>query len=425
MSQRTLLLISIMAMVGIVAGLNMTPSGPPAPFVRDRICATVPTPGLDPTQASAAMLSIHAHSYNVAGFIDDQELVALPLMKLKDAAWVIRCGRGPRADSRRRRALAELLAYGAVGARFQDALEMLGVTDADLQVIRDDLDADHDVDDPSAEDPAELEFFLLAIVRDRLDRLVNAFQDDAEATCHWDATAPHQISMTDWTVGIRTFASVDADVSFAARSVDPQSWDECSELWSETHLVEWKSNPGEPKTIGAHPPGAHHPDPELLFEHFACECCECPNGADCGGSSCTSSSFQLLLCVRTICTPAPGGPGTCPSPEKFETRYRLPKGGPGECLSTGASFVPAFTWCGGTDPWWFCSGSTSTLATEPTVDEGWVTVDVDEETEETRVEAKKSLEFDEAGPNLALYRGLKKLEAVELSKELGELACCL
>lgn len=424
---RGVLLICAVAIIGTVLASRFDSGGSAAFTVRS---CDDPRPGVHVHHGVAAMISVHAHA-----LLDRNRLSDVAVMPLEDAAWIIRCDRGPRADSRRRRAIAELLAHGEVGQRFEAALAQLGVEQLEIDEILEFLDDDQGIADPTGVDPALLEMILVNGLRDLMPRLVDPWDDDQPATCTWTQEAPHVVIPPGKGEGIdannnyiilETTVKIGLGMGRAIHNVDPQSWGVCSPMWTETTLSRWEG--GEPVdwTSDHVPPpplpGKMHTDPSLLFEHFVCECCNCMEAEECP-LGCSNSSFELLLCVTTECEPE-----NCENAETFTATYDLPQGRVGECESTGEGSMEDVTWCPETHPWWFCSGTASTVKTRPLKDQGTVTVTPLGGPEDgVLVASVKRILFDESGPNTALLNGLillNELESMEISRQLGELACC-
>src|SRR5207245_643206 len=77
--------------------------------------------GITDQQRVRAMLSIHAHAR-----WPDAKFKTLPFLPLGDAVQILKSDRGPAADSRRRRAVAKLAAYGLGRDDFRRDISDLG-----------------------------------------------------------------------------------------------------------------------------------------------------------------------------------------------------------------------------------------------------------------------------------------------------------
>jgi hypothetical protein len=278
--------------------------------------------------------------------------------------------------SRRRRAVAALMAAGWSEKRYDSEVEQLG---ARPSVIRKKLEG--------AFVPADSQVDF-----ERVEQAVSALDDSTvfgervvpSAKC-WQQEPGNYVG---WSNNQRTLI-IGAAVSVAPlvqslqkvkESIDPQRWDDCSGFWPAdgTYLIKRTAppwlGPGEKDPAPLpNPPnnGALWDDPLFLFETY-----ECTKGCD--------AHFRTIL--GTLVEDRLG---------RHTVGFKLaPEGG--------------------------LSGDISKGVVHPSIDQGKIEAWAD--TSAIYVVARKELEFEEDWANSVAYTALLNYEK---ARALGELACCL
>lgn len=262
----------------IVIGLSPPPSfvGHPPP---------APVPGIDDAQRVEAMLTIHAHARSAL----DPDFPLDPFLPLPEAVPILRRDVGPAADSRRRRAIAKLAAYGFDRPEFREAIDGLG----------------GDVDFIEARFPdlplPPLERYIV---------LVNLLAY-MTPLCEWQAHHIEVIpgSPLEWTLEIlvpRRFYEI-------ARALDPQSWAECLPTFEQSYFAKVEgpccsadaevgdcvpsaaTDSGFPEVSTTRARG--RPTRSRVF--FEQVCLDEDDCEQCRGAPVCDLDFETLLCVET------------------------------------------------------------------------------------------------------------------------------
>jgi hypothetical protein len=338
-----------------------------------------------------AMVSVHAHA-----LADGRQP---GVMDLDVAANVIQCdfeAGSPAASSRKRRAVAELAAFGHF-EDFSRALARLGV---DLGAIRSAvLKGYPDLFPFLLRNPAWLEMVISNLIGEQPHlggltdlrsepraSLVSIAHAEGAKPCDWKQEAPFSV----WSLGQRIIIDGEISLGETLKSVrsnmDPQRWDECGLLWpqNETMLVEPVTGGYDPLPNPPTPGNAYGPN--FLREFFSCDAPGC------------AASFRNILRVSIDHTTLPSQP----SKKGYLTSYQLVAGEDG-CVG---STLPA------------CPGGT-TVRTD--VDDGWLEI-WQETASRVFLVTHKEVAFDNAVVN-----GISKalFAHAELDRELAEVACCL
>ena len=342
-----------------------------------------PAEGMTNEQRVAAMLSVHAHAR-----WPDENFDGLRILPLQQAVDILKRDRGMAADSRRRRAIAKLLAY-APGS-------------ADVRVAVDDLLMDRrDLTPKLAESrsvrPAVLE---VAIVNSLAALTPN---------CQWTVPAPSGGVANPPPVQWSYDVFIPRNVGDIARALDPQNWDLCSPFFTDTHLVTTAAPccPAKPGAscsetgVGYEPAGKPYTQ-AVLYEHF-CYADDC--SSPCAGPHICAIDFENLLCVTTEYSPwipfscAVGGA------ERYDVDFNLASWISGELL--------------GVEPAAVIEDDGHVSARRPTAAEAatltgapWAVVHVD-----------KTLDFANPGQTGAVGKFLQILTD-ELAGQIVEQACC-
>jgi hypothetical protein len=346
---------------------------------------------LGPESRLGAMISVHAHA--LAGRDHVQT------MALSDAATVLECdlrAGAAGARSRKRRAVAELAAFGRF-EEFREELEILGVDVPALELAVRQLD-------PGTfpyllKNPTVLEMVVSNLVAEQppLGGLPAASalppgafaSTDAQKACEWKQEEPFSVWNTGRVITIDGKISVDLAEAQVKRNVDPQRWDECSKLWDpppDASAIVKSTGGGNFAPEPSPPtPGTDY-GPVLLAEDFACTEPGC------------EAWFRNHLDIQNGHWPRPGKPGKT----AYFVTYNLAGTGLDGCIGAAKGN---------------CSGGTKVLVV---TDEGWM--EVWEENARTMVVTHKKVAFDNAianGMSQALFG------QAELARELAEVACCL
>ena len=391
-------------LIGHPPGGEQPPTGqPPGHTVPQLDCHKV-AEFLNPHGRLRAMIAVHAHAFGA----DDAAI--LPLI---DAATVLECDFRTGfviAISRKRRAVAELAAYGRLN-RFAEEIAIMG---ANLQAIRMAVQKRY----PHTfwylrANPAVLEMVVSNMIAENppLGGLAAATPATPTAPSNQPPSAPpptpdpRVVCATTWTQE-KPFAvwhvgpaiTVDGKVSVAApvktveQNMDPQRWDTCSPFWDppddETMLVEKLGSGGFKKMSPTPTPGTDYGF-YALYEHFQC-----------GVDGCLAW-FTNLLSVKTDHVAATTNP---PAPDRYVVTYSLPLNDHLDgCVGSG-------------DP------KCGSPGVKVLVDTDWGWLEVYEEKMRTTVYTHKEVKLDNAVAN-----GISKalLAYAELDRQLAEHACCL
>jgi hypothetical protein len=352
--------------VGLAAAAVSRWPRTPAPTPRVPFAATAePTSG----QRLDAMVSVRAHAL----WPDGDFPAGFRPMPLERAAALIRNDADPFAPSRRRRAIATLAGYGWRAGSFPPpiarALDTLG---ADPQALL------REIDDAGpaarADGPMREARVYDAVERDRFGAVLLVSGCHTTKLSQW-VSPPTKPSVTSWIT-----ISVNRTVDDLARSLDPQSWKQCSKLFVKSYLaVDPGTSTADPTADTPVTPGTAYPSTavvpgtpypwRLFFEHYDGHC---PGGC----------WYKNLLDVRTWYE------GT--SPHTYRVRYELNR---------------------------YLAGSMSLK-----IDGGGLSAEpITGGTGGATVNAWKTLQFDSTIGNAMIAAVLRQSEAAAL---ITEMACC-
>jgi hypothetical protein len=351
-----------------------------------------------------AMLSIHAHAYFASSRSHGRGLGGLDVLSLRDATETLRCDPSPGAWSRRRRAVAKLLAYGwpdpvdrvlieeELGARIDDIVRAMQAVYGEA------------LDRYLKPHPIRLETALLQLLADR-PQLIPAPAGAPplapnECAQKWKPEQDPTSDDDSTSIAIHTYISISGTTRNAiAQNVDPQRWDECSKFWPTpapestclaTVMIPNTCELQRPDVAcGTSQPFGSQYAKRHLYEHFVCTTPPC----DC--------EFENVLNVSTTLLPH-NLKGSTTQVDAYHVGYSLP--------------VCALEKFEGT-----ISGRIGTNnAVRASIDRGWL--DVWEEGGRTHVEANKFVAFTNRTDTsmTGVVMGF-----TELNEELAEVACCL
>ncbi len=359
-----------------------------------------------------ALLAVRANT--------NPELVAHApdLPTLERAVDILKHDTGPGAESRRRRALATMMAHAWDDGSQAELIARLGIDD--LASVKRALATRYSPEDLARfdADVAWREYILLRTLADdpEVFGLIHtspegwfaslAYADGGGDLC-WRPEAPSQVQFVDPAVTVQTFVSINGDVGTGGRTftqvkqnIDPQRWDDCSPFWdpppdasylaviavptpsgcqlTEADLMHASPNP-------SNTPGAPNYTGKV-FEHFQCHTVGC------------QAWFKNLLDISVVPDHVPQ-PGGTPIPSHLVS-YWLP-----DCQNGEQSG--------------FIAGEVLGKPTKVILDEGWM--EAWQQDGRTYVKTFKKVEFD--GP-ATTWEAAMVLEMTELAAEMGELACC-
>jgi hypothetical protein len=285
----------------VIATAGMTP---PVTYVPPTF--PIGNPAINDSQRTLAMMTIHAH----ARFTGDPALSSL-FMPLGDAVNILRQDTGEAARSRRRRAVAKLSAYNF--PVFKPIIGALAGSPSIVAEIETTLTAMGAMGVPPTPVAASL----------REKTVFNIAKLVGPTTCQIDAVSLKSDIFFPSPVSWEYEFMVPRRVADIARAFDPQSWDECSTVFLDTHLADapgccpqptttttvttatiLSGLPGDPPacvtSVPASAPAiaAGRPYKEkALFEEFCAmqDESDCP---DCANDRC-DVFFQNVLCVDT------------------------------------------------------------------------------------------------------------------------------
>jgi hypothetical protein len=336
-------------------------------------------------QRIAAMLSIHAHARWPDGNFD-----GLQFLPLRKAVELLMRDRGMAAASRRRRAIAKLAAYAPENEDIHLAIADLLMNRKDLTPTVSALRTDRAIS------PALLE---VAIVN-----TLTALTPD----CPWNIPAPPSGGVKDpppvaWSYDV----SIPRNVEAIARALDPQSWDQCSPFFKDTHLASTAApccpTASSCTAIGARsePPGKPY-NQAVLYERF-CVADDC--STPCPGPHRCDIDFENLLCVTTEYKP--WIPFSClvACADQYDVDYHLASWISGELLGLEPAAVIMDQ--GRLSARRATAAETATLTGSP-----WAVVHVD-----------KTFDFTNSGQTGAVGKFLQALKD-ELAGQIVEQACC-
>ncbi len=348
--------------------------------------ASVPVPdGVTNEQRVAAMLSIHAYARWPDGNFDGVQF--LPLRKAVD---ILRRDRGMAADSRRRRAIAKLAAYAPENEDIRQAIGDLLMDRRDLTATVSKLRTDRAIS------PALLEVGIA--------NSLSALTPD----CPWNLPAPPTGGVKDpppveWSYDV----SIPRDMEDIARALDPQSWDQCSPFFKETHLASTASPccPAASSCTETGPrsePAGKPYNQAALYERF-CVADDC--SSPCPGPHKCDIDFENLLCVTTEYDA--WVPCSCmvSHADRYDVDYQLASWISGELLGIEPAAVI-------TDEGRLSTRRATAAETAKLTGSPWSVVHVD-----------KTLDFANSGQTGAVGKFLQALKD-ELAGQVVEQACC-
>jgi hypothetical protein len=250
-----------------------------------------PVGGITDQQRASAMISVHAH----ARYYPNPDVMAR-FMPLPTAIQILHHDEGSAADSRRRRAAAKLAAYWIHRFEFETFDEEIAAIAGDAAV---DAIAARLVLLQPLPAPAILEGDLLNILK------------FLTPLCRWEVKRLKGGVATPPPISWMFEILVPRDIPDVARSLDPQSWDECSLFFFASHLVATPSccpksttsdcscatdSAGNPQPIVPPVPRGQPFDWTALYERV----CHDEQGQCqlCDTVSC-DMNYKNLLCVKT------------------------------------------------------------------------------------------------------------------------------
>lgn len=344
--------------------------------------------GVTDDQRIAAMLSIHAHAR-----WPDEDFSGLHFLPLPAAVEILTRDRGRAADSRRRRAIAKLVAYAPTYEYVQLAIAALLMNRADLAPPLRTL---------KAEGAAS---FSPAVLEVAYANLLVALTPD----CPWNVPAPPTGGVRDpppveWSYDV----TIPRNVEDIARALDPQSWDLCSPFFKDTHLVSTAApccptNSGCSETGARSEPAGKPYKDAVLYERF-CIADNC--GIPCPGPHMCDIDFENLLCITTGYDPRIPFSFLAGCADRYDVDYHLASWISGELL--GVEPAAIITDRG------HLSARRATDAEKATLTVGspWAMVHVD-----------KVLDFTSSGHTGAVGKYLQVLTD-ELAGQIVEQSCC-
>jgi hypothetical protein len=299
---------------------------------RARVSSPTPAPaGGHPTAVSAgdqakALNSVYAHAYHTAGVFPAEltrdALHENGIVPLADAVASLQRDQGAMATSRRRRAVAKLAAYSMVGSR----PERQELTEAWHALLSDHPELAHTVQD-------ELHPTTLGDVSGLETQVYGTLAALGTPGCTTkDAVMQPPVFQSNGEVSIEMRVTVEKDVDWVARRLDPQSWDSaCNPYFAHAHLT--KQPPPFPTRDARCPQGLSMPIPpendaqpvgsaylgKTLFEDFSCPIChshfmnlldvrvvrnavQCRNGVNpCAPTALTPTSLPYEACYELVC----------------------------------------------------------------------------------------------------------------------------
>ncbi len=373
-------------------------------------------PRVERSDVLKAMIAIRAHGD--ARFAATAER----LPSLDAAVETLRRDASPGAASRRRRALAMLLARSWDAEPPAGLGERLGARGLEHVKAAVTARLSSDVVALFDRDPAWREYVVLRALIDEPTVLAGV---EAERTgwftslAHaqtpptpagnacWRPEAPSSVTWIDPALTIQTYVSINGNVGTGGRTfeqvkanIDPQNWDECSAFWSPppngTYLavVAQPTPDGCTLTPGNVVPASPNPSASpgspsysgKLFERFHCATTGC------------QAWFEALLDIAVGPHSVPYSGGT-PLPSHL-INYRLPNCANGE--QNG-----------------FLAGEIVGQPTRVILDEGWM--EAWQQDGRTHLKTFKKVQF---GGAMNTWIAATILGMTELSNTMGELACC-
>jgi hypothetical protein len=357
---------------------------------------------INPAGRVEAMLSVHAAAFDLHDRVET--------LGLSRAATVLWCDPAAGSFSRRRRAAAELAAYG----HLHDFAEPIATLGFDLAALRAEIERRYpDTLQYLLRNPDVLEMVTSNLIAERGKPLgyapppppppppghgppvqpePNVGALDLQRCNDWKQEQPWVVFQSGPAVTVSGEISVDLAEPAVERNVDPQRWDECSHFWNPppnaTRLV--KQLAGNTFQELTPPPPIPNPGTDYrgtLFENFACNVTGC------------NTWFKNLLSVTTVHANA----SYTSQPEiHFYSSYDLADGGFIDGCVLGAPDT--------------CQGGTRVAVQ---IDGGWM--EVWREQNRTMVSSHKEVKFDNA---VATGISQALLTFAELDRELAEVACC-
>jgi hypothetical protein len=327
-----------------------------------------------------AMLSIHANAYWRGALPESLHVPSLDgavaVLKADRAFW-----------SLRRRAIAELMAYGELGQLFEPQLKALG---ADVQGIKDAMHRELAAQSACSAYLLKNPILITSKVSNLIANQpalggISAAQAKA---CDWQEVDVPTVSCNkDGPVRIDAKVSIGPpiDVATVAKDVDPQRWDNCSKFWDPPENATYiAQQPVQiPPGIDPNPPAVGSAYVALpLFEFFSCS----SEGFD--------AFFKNVLTITTSSTDIGEDGNIWPNGRRMT--YSLPP-------ENG-----------------FIAGEIGGEKAKVIIDQGWVEAWVDGA--RTVVKSHKEVQFEDPVQTGSMQAFLT---FVELSQELAELACCI
>jgi hypothetical protein len=389
--------IGIAALLVVVFALGWSARPSPTP---DTGYSRVDVPWVTSQDRVHAMMSIYAHTR----WHDDDRRLA-HFLSLQRAVEILRSDHGPAADSRRRRAIAQLATYGLGQREFDEAIESLGGNLDSLSMFKAQLSTD------ITAYRAEIQF-------------VN-FLSFITPYCQWMAQAntsggPGDADSPGW----RYEVLVPREMTAVARALDPQSWAQCSDFFFDSYLVDTPTSccPNDKDSDCSYAvDGSSSPEPDdppqprgkgyghhAFFERFCHDGAEdCPVCLD--ASAKCDIYFENLLCVNPVYDPPKLFQFTAASADEYSVGFGLAKaifgeidGNDSEPPNESAVLVDDHGYLAVED-----SAGPSSSAVPP-----W-----------SKVTVKKALRMQSASESAAVGAMLEAFDA-ELRGQVAEQVCC-
>jgi hypothetical protein len=366
-----------------------------------------------------------AQAWDAPASSHEEDRIAPGGLNVGHAVEVLRCDRGARAESRRRRAIAKLLAHDWDGERSTKLLVGLGLANAEAINRLKELTVREFSEAAFALHARDLDWLEYAVLR----HLTTADQDVAEKAAGaerfalpspgiayaagppscWRPESPSTYHFLNPYFELTAHVSVDAPIGQVEKNVDAQNWNVCGRFWNPPPNAlnptsppdgayftpaTWPSNtctfpgpfPPDPPA-STPPPGTIYRDPRYLFEQFFFPL---PIG---------NTMFSNILAIWTFPTTTMTTSGIVQPMQQLD--YRL-----GNC---GIDNIHGAI-----------GGSVGNQPMTTVYDQGHIQVWSDGS--RTHVASVKDAQFSGRGMNwlTQLNPALR-----ELNDQLGELACCL
>lgn len=363
-----LLLTAVLAAIAVIRWLTR-------PIVPRECSIPPPPPAISSVERAGSMLSVHGHAYYEAGGILPQGVspADMQLRPIESAVSVLVHDFDPAAQSRRRRAVAKLAAYG--GENLRIAWEQLLFCDRDLIAK-----VKTQLDDPDAVDRESAVFNVLASL-------------SAPGCVPKDAVFGGPVLDASG-VSVKLELTVGPAIpGQIAERLDPQKWDTCGAFFRNAYLTTGAGVSNLTCPISSTTPDPPDNDPRTpgseyhakLFEHFACAAC--------------GSEFKNTLNIDAVLNKRCAGVNHCSSygaTERYQGCYNL---------------ITPLAGCYGSVP------------AKLTNDQGDLTVCNPSSGGGVPVVSRKEIKLDSFVGNNVLY-ALLLISKAEETEMLAEIVCC-